>query len=108
MGEAREYVRTHLSQILSAPKLADVELMTSELVSNAVQHAPPEGKIGLEIDVGPNAVRVSVTDSGAGFEPAARERVGDIGGWGLVIVDRFSDRWGVQHPPHRVWFEIDR
>jgi hypothetical protein len=30
------------------------------------------------------------------------------GGWGLVLVDRIADRWGIIHSPDGtcVWFEL--
>jgi hypothetical protein len=32
-----------------------------------------------------------------------------MGGFGLVLVDRISDRWGViRDRPNVVWFELDR
>jgi serine/threonine-protein kinase RsbW len=108
MGEAREYVRSRLSEVLSASKLADMELMTSELVANAVQHPPPDGEIRIELDLRSEDVRLSVIDAGAGFDLAAVERPRELGGWGLFIVERVSDRWGIEDDPHRVWFEIDR
>jgi anti-sigma regulatory factor (Ser/Thr protein kinase) len=52
-GEARDFVRASLSTTLNASKLADCELMTSDLVTNAHRHAQlAEGAaMGLEIDV---------------------------------------------------------
>jgi anti-sigma regulatory factor (Ser/Thr protein kinase) len=108
MGEARDYVRSRLGEVLSASRLADVELMTSELVSNAVQHPSPNGAIRLELDIRSADVRVSVIDAGAGFDLAAVKWPRELGGWGLFIVEQVSDRWGIEDEPHRVWFEIDR
>jgi anti-sigma regulatory factor (Ser/Thr protein kinase) len=111
MGEAREYVRGRLAEALAPSKLWDVELLTSELVSNAVQHVGTgegEAAIGLEIDIRPHAIRVSVTDEGGGFIPMQREPDQEIGGWGLSLVETVSDRWGIQDRPFTVWFEIDR
>jgi anti-sigma regulatory factor (Ser/Thr protein kinase) len=108
--EARRYVRDRLATTLNASQLADCELMTSELVTNAVQHAQIDAGafIGLDIGVEPATVHVSVVDSGEGFH--AREAFPDVaGGWGLVLVERMSDRWGISAgTPHSVWFEIDR
>lgn len=113
MGEAREYVRDRLREALTDPKLADAILLTSELVANAVRHShtDEDDGIGLEIDLRPDAVRVSVIDSGGGFDRTKVQVVDGIGGWGLTIVEMLADRWGnATGPPekHRVWFEIDR
>lgn len=109
MGEAREYVRGRLGEAFEASTLWDVELLTSELVSNAVQHVGNgKGTIGLEIDIRPDAIRVSVTDEGGGFTPMPRESHQEIGGWGLSLVETVSDRWGILDRPFTVWFELDR
>jgi hypothetical protein len=39
IGEAREYVRDRIADVLNPPKLYAAELLTSELVTNAVRHA---------------------------------------------------------------------
>ena len=111
MGQARRHVRDQLAVALSASQLTAVELMTSELVSNAVKHADlMEGDlIGLDIYVEPQTVRVSVVDAGPGFDLDGSTFGGKIGGWGLVVVDRIADRWGIHAThPHSVWFEMDR
>jgi anti-sigma regulatory factor (Ser/Thr protein kinase) len=109
MGQARKYVRSRLGEILSAPKLGSAELLTTELVSNAVEHVPAVNEVGLGIDIRTGDVRVSIIDAGPGFDlPAAIEQPRETGGRGLFIVDQVSDRWGLEGNPHRVWFEIDR
>jgi anti-sigma regulatory factor (Ser/Thr protein kinase) len=80
-------------------------------VTNAIRHAGlPEGDpIGLEFSVEPGAVRVAVVDAGGGFAEAPPDPEEGTGGWGLVLIERLSDRWGVHSTdPHSVWFEIDR
>ena len=113
VADARRYVRDRLDGLLTPDRLSEVELLTSELVTNAVRHAQlKEGDpIGLEIDVDTDTVHVAVVDGGTGFDFGKLfEEPGDPrGGWGLSIVDKVSDRWGVDaSPPHSVWFEIDR
>lgn len=113
MGEARECVEAHCRDVLPEAKLADAILLTSELVANAVRHADAdEGEgVGLEVDVRPDAVHVSVIDSGSGFDRTAVKIVDGIGGWGLTVVEKISDGWGNEMKPngsHRVWFEIAR
>jgi anti-sigma regulatory factor (Ser/Thr protein kinase) len=91
--------------------MADVRLLVSELVTNSVRHSgagPPES-VGLAVEVDARTIRVEVRDSGSGFEPRPRDLDRSRpGGWGLYLVDRLADRWGVARNHFtRVWFEID-
>ncbi|GGO81683.1 hypothetical protein GCM10012289_71220 [Nonomuraea cavernae] len=79
----------------------DVQLLVSELVSNAVLHTASQlggGRITLVIaDVGPEMVHVEVIDEGAGTVP--RPRVSDFDdctGRGLWLVSQLSAKWGVR------------
>jgi anti-sigma regulatory factor (Ser/Thr protein kinase) len=86
-------------------------LLVSEVVSNAVLHSagPSDAEIGLEALVRDDAVRVTVTDAGAGFTPGPRDPERVEGGYGLFLVAKASSRWEVRPgAPTRVWFELDR
>lgn len=90
----------------------DLELLVSEVVTNAVRHAGASGQdqIGLSVQVDAGRVRAEVTDPGAGFEPTTDPPTLFQGsGWGLYLVAQISDRWGVEAAPNGtvVWFEID-
>jgi PAS domain S-box-containing protein len=90
--------------------LENAKLLTSELTSNAVRHGPrrPGADVTLRAAVHGDALRIEVSDEGSGFRPPAPAGVLDVGGWGLVLVDRVADRWGVKPgPPTTVWFELD-
>jgi anti-sigma regulatory factor (Ser/Thr protein kinase) len=91
--------------------LDDVRLLLSEIVTNAVRHsgAPAGAKIAITVSVARECIRAEVTDGGRGFEPAPRHLPRfEAGGWGLHVVDRLADRWGVDRGRSmRVWFEID-
>jgi len=92
--------------------MADVRLLVSELVTNSVRHSGvgPPSSVGLDVAVDARTIRVEVRDPGTGFEPRPRaiDRTRP-GGWGLYLVDRLADRWGVvRNHFTRVWFEIDR
>lgn len=91
--------------------LNDIRLLVSELVTNSVRHSeiPTDGEVRLDVAVTPTTVRVEVADSGKGFEPKPRDADRSRpGGWGLYLVDRMADRWGVaRRDLTRVWFEID-
>jgi anti-sigma regulatory factor (Ser/Thr protein kinase) len=93
--------------------LFDMRLLVSELVTNCVKHAQvgPEDSIALAIEIGDETVRVSVRDSGPGFEPpAAPPSEADAeagGGWGLFLVEQLSKDWGVERRQGAtVWFEL--
>jgi anti-sigma regulatory factor (Ser/Thr protein kinase) len=86
--------------------LADVRLLVSELITNSVKYGG-DGDVTLRVE-GPDPLRVEVVDRGAGFVPLARDRpMTEAGGWGLHVVERLSDRWGVFEGSTHVWFEID-
>ncbi len=92
--------------------LFDIRLLVSELVTNAIRHAGAPaggGEVGLDVSIERESVHVEVADPGSGFEPAPRdETVMKPGGWGLYLVDRIADRWGVmRNRTNRVWFELD-
>jgi anti-sigma regulatory factor (Ser/Thr protein kinase) len=85
-------------------------LLICELVNNSVLHGQAGEADLIEIELRPTAAGVcaQVSDPGPGFAPCARERsVDEPGGWGLVLVDRISARWGVERGDRtNVWFEL--
>jgi anti-sigma regulatory factor (Ser/Thr protein kinase) len=84
-------------------------LLVSEVVSNAVLHStgPEDVPIGVSAAVDEDVVRVTVTDSGAGFIPTERDPARIEGGYGLYLVAKAASSWGVDPgPPTRVWFEL--
>jgi anti-sigma regulatory factor (Ser/Thr protein kinase) len=107
---ARAAVVGFFQSQIDASTLANLTLIVSELVSNAVAHsdAPPSSPIGLSARLLPNDVlRVEVTDQGNGFTPVPRDPNQHGGGYGLYIIDKQSTCWGVeQHEGTRVWLEM--
>ena len=79
--------------------------MVSELVTNAVLHGV--GAISLRIDADVDAVRIEVADEG-NVAVAPSPEPGAHGGWGLRIVERFADDWGVADGSTTVWFRLGR
>jgi two-component sensor histidine kinase len=85
----------------------DLMIIVSELVANAVRHAPPApaGEIVLTIVREEAALRVEVRDPGYGFDPTP-DPVQE-GGLGLAIVERIARDWGIVHGGRTlVWCEI--
>jgi anti-sigma regulatory factor (Ser/Thr protein kinase) len=106
-GRARNALRS-LDRTLTDLR-DDVDLLVSELVSNSVIHAGAD-RVELRADTSPERVHVEVSDPGPGFEPTPRREPSyeGKGGFGLLIVDKVADRWGVSNDGSaRVWFEID-
>jgi anti-sigma regulatory factor (Ser/Thr protein kinase) len=89
----------------------EVLLLVSELVTNALRHAGmgSDQLLRVELRRWSGLVRLAVVDEGNGFTPDP-EHFGrdESGGWGLFLVDRIADRWGVvpEAAGTRVWFEI--
>jgi anti-sigma regulatory factor (Ser/Thr protein kinase) len=92
---------------LSLNELDDLQLLVSEVASNAVRHGG-RGPIQLEISKSPGSIRVAVTDRGDGFTPGRIEpSIYQGSGWGLFLVEQLSGDWGVTlDDGTTVWFEL--
>jgi anti-sigma regulatory factor (Ser/Thr protein kinase) len=106
---ARRFVLRAAGVIAARPRAA-VEVMVSELATNAVQHANTAFQVRVAL-AGP-VLHVEVSDSGSA-RPEVRPMPppGTLrGGRGLSLVEHLSDRWGIRPVPHgqgkAVWFEI--
>ncbi|WP_241845150.1 ATP-binding protein [Streptomyces silvensis] len=105
-------VRGALRELLrhwGPPGRADTaELLTSELVTNALVHTDRDAVVTAA--VGPGRLRVEVRDFVA-RRPRVRsaEEGEDTHGRGLVLVQSLADAWGVraQGVGKVVWFELD-
>jgi anti-sigma regulatory factor (Ser/Thr protein kinase) len=106
-GKARLALRG-LNGDLDRALADDIRLLVSELVTNSFRHTGT-ALIELEVWSSDELVRVDVTDHGDGFAAPASPTPGTVSGWGLFMVDRLADRWGVEtEGPTRVWFEFER
>jgi anti-sigma regulatory factor (Ser/Thr protein kinase) len=112
-ARARAQVRGLAGERLEEASLQTAILLTSELVTNAVIHPGPlEGDlIGVEITLFEAGIRVEVSDSGAGFDPARRRPPRETGGRGLFLIDAMATRWGTGRSDadgrFTVWFELE-
>ena len=104
---ARHFVAGCLRRWGFAQRVDDAELLTSELVTNAVRHAgaPVVVRVGQEAD----GVIVAVQDPAPALptpRPAGPE---DVSGRGLAIVAAMAADWGVDPVPDdgkAVWFRL--
>jgi DNA-binding NarL/FixJ family response regulator len=104
---ARRFLRATLKQWGLAAMVEDAELLTSELVNNAVVHATSSVMLRLRLDR--HRLRIEVADTGEGALHRKRAAVSDTSGRGLLLVDALSSSWGTSANPEGkvVWFELD-
>ncbi|MEH0982175.1 SpoIIE family protein phosphatase [Micromonospora sp. CPCC 205556] len=114
---ARAVVRAVLAEADLDDLLNEALLLTTELSTNAVEHARTE----LDIEVVADRVGLTVTVSDFAAGPVdelvvgVRNESAEIGevserGRGLLLVDHFASRWGTTYLPSGkgVWFRLDR
>jgi anti-sigma regulatory factor (Ser/Thr protein kinase) len=89
-----------------------VQLIVSELVTNAVLHAPQSPDIILELFMADSEVRVMVSDQSPQLPERRRHAIpwSAESGRGVELVDALAGRWGTD--PHgtagkTVWCEIN-
>ena len=111
-GRARALVEEQLG---SSARVADISLVVSELVTNAVEHGEPPVMFGIDLraasgsDSSDAVIRVTVSDEGGG-EPRVRDAAYHaIGGRGLALVEMLASRWQWRRDGKRltVWAEFD-
>ena len=107
----RREIAGRVAPWLPAYRAFALKLLTTEVVTNAVQHgvAAPDAAIRVEVVVECSRVRVEVTNTGPAVTAcAAVPAVTSTTGRGLLLVDALADSWGVRHEVGQttVWFEI--
>ena len=106
---ARRFVRGILACM---PKADEMELIASELASNAILHTPSGGDGGeftLTVRTEPGWARVEVTDAGIGEWNAPRDgSADDEYGRGLAIVAALADKLGhdIRADGQTTWAEV--
>lgn len=105
------HARRFLAGVLHSwrmPELAtdDASLLATELATNAIQHAQTTFTMRVSYDGA--HVRVEVHDGSAILPRPRVPAAEDLGGRGLLLVERLAARWGREHTPEgkRVWFEV--
>ncbi|EPD64714.1 hypothetical protein HMPREF1211_02598 [Streptomyces sp. HGB0020] len=90
------------------PKMTeDAVLLVSELVGNAVRHTGAR-TFGLRMRRRRGWFRIEVRDPSRGLPCLMPVQDMDVSGRGLFLVDKLSDRWGVDLLPRgkTTWFEM--
>jgi len=85
-------------------RLAEAQLMVSEVIANAVLHADldEDAELTLAVEIDPAKVRVGVR------HPATLAFDRQPAGLGFSLIDRLSRRWGIEWSDGaiEVWFEV--
>lgn len=112
---ARALVRTALADIEAPADSDTAELLTAELVANAVEHTPGDAPIELVVELLANGFQVEVHD--ADPQPPADLSAGpgdahpdpwQEHGRGLLLIRTLSSACGHRATPHgkAVWFTL--
>jgi hypothetical protein len=109
-AHAPRAARYHVSHVdRPSPDLRDaVVLLTSELVTRAVEHCPLEdAKLELRAWMPPDVVRVEVRAPRMSLD---LEPETDGPAYDLLIFGRVADRWSIDDEGDvtSLWFEVDR
>lgn len=110
VSQAREWLDTVAAGLVVDRRRPDLRLVMTEVVTNAIRHGAPGGRLRIAATPKASFLCVQVTDEGPGFVPRPGAMASDEnGGFGLFIVERLTRRWGVtREDGHtRVWFEFD-
>ena len=113
-GRAREHLEP-FREALDESAFVDLRLLVSELMVEAL-HRKAEAENGtvdetieLRAELRDDRVRVEVAQVGDAFRlPSRRPKPGEPG-WGLYLVTRLSNRWGLRRGPQEslVWLEVN-
>ncbi|MET9950985.1 SpoIIE family protein phosphatase [Streptomyces sp. NPDC006339] len=105
VGRARELARAQLTTWELEPLVDTVELLVSELVTNALRYG--EGEIRLRL-LRDRTLVCEVWDAGLVQPRRRRAKDTDEGGRGLQLVGLLSAAWGSRRTPRgkTVWFEL--
>jgi len=121
LGPARRWVDDVLESCdVSDEQRRTAMLLTSEVLTNALEHG--DGPITATVEVDVRRLRVGVRDGSTDEPELQSPRPQDLSGRGVLFLDRLASRWGVElHDGSdavgrhsgvvegkTVWFEIDR
>jgi anti-sigma regulatory factor (Ser/Thr protein kinase) len=103
---ARRFVVDVLTSWGADALVGDALLITSELATNAVEHATSAFRVRLRRS--DTALRVAVDDVGPAQPERRTAQPADFGGRGVAIVERVARRWGCEPSPDgkSVWAEL--
>jgi anti-sigma regulatory factor (Ser/Thr protein kinase) len=110
---ARAFIARTLTAVGKAPVVDSdaATLLTSELVTNAIQHTASGARGGtvtiVVVDV-PDGVLIEVIDDGSVGTPVVKDDLFTPDGHGLYLVQQLAAQWGYLRDPAgtTVWFHL--
>ncbi|MEH6374777.1 ATP-binding protein [Streptomyces sp. KLMMK] len=109
IGQVRRIVSAQLRYWNLDPLIDPAALCVTELLTNVHQHAEPDKRCTVEIDLVLDRLTVSVRDHDPRLPRVADPDAGSTHGRGLALIAAVSDSWGVQerHDGGKVvWFSL--
>jgi anti-sigma regulatory factor (Ser/Thr protein kinase) len=111
VGLARAFVARTVGSSRVGANADEATLLTSEIVTNAIQHTKSgtEGGTVTIVIIGiPQGVLVEIIDNGAAGAPIVKGDLYAVEGHGLFLVQRLAAQWGFLREPAgtTVWFHL--
>jgi anti-sigma regulatory factor (Ser/Thr protein kinase) len=111
VAAARAFVSRTLSSHRVAADADAATLLTSEIVTNAVQHTKSgvdDGTVTIVVIRVPHGVLVEVIDDGSAGSPVVKGDLYAADGHGLFLVQHLAAQWGYLRDPAgtTVWFHL--
>ncbi|MEV5376428.1 MULTISPECIES: ATP-binding protein [Streptomyces] len=109
IGQVRRIVSAQLRYWNLDPLIDPAALCVTELLTNVHQHAEPDKRCTVEIDLVLDRLTVSVRDHDPRLPRLADADTASTHGRGLALIAAVSDSWGVQerHDGGKVvWFSL--
>lgn len=105
-SRARVFLADYLCRWEVETLLDTAQLLTTELVANAVIHA--RSAVTVTARLAADRLRVEVADTGAGALSMRQARLEDTGGRGLLLIEALAAAWGTSADGDGklVWFEL--
>jgi two-component sensor histidine kinase len=107
-AQARRFVRGCLGDDVPRETIDLAELLTSELVTNAIRHG--SGHVSVSLRHQDGVLAISVSDDDAAMPVVPPEEPLALGGRGVRMVQRLAQDWGVspreKEPGKVVWFRL--
>jgi serine/threonine-protein kinase RsbW len=92
---ARRWVLRQAAEVgIQGEARAVVELLTSELVANALDHGPVDGIITVHTGQSDGVFTITVNDAGEGLPVVGHPPPTAEGGRGMMLVDLLAESWG--------------